>query len=55
MEVVTCTVGDACKALGIGKTKLYEIMPELRTIKVGRRTLVTTQSIREFVAQREAA
>ncbi|MBS7668809.1 helix-turn-helix domain-containing protein [Croceicoccus gelatinilyticus] len=59
MEAVTVTVDQACAALGIGRTKLYELVSQpndgLRAIKCGRRTLITTASIREFVASREAA
>ena len=51
MEPLTITVNDACKALGLGRTKIYELIGEgkLRTIKIGRRTLITTESIRRLV------
>lgn len=57
MEPITVTVADARKAIGIGHTKLYELIGagKLRTVKVGRRTLVTTESIRAFVDTLEAA
>ena len=56
MEPVTVTIEDACKALGIKRTKIYELIGAgtLRTLKIGRRTLVKTDSIREL-ASREAA
>lgn len=51
MEPVTVTIDGAEKALSIGKTKLYELIAEgrLKTVKIGRRTLVTTDSIRALV------
>lgn len=51
MEPVTVTINGAEKALNIGKTKLYELISEgrLKTVKIGRRTLVTTDSIRALV------
>jgi excisionase family DNA binding protein len=57
MQPVTLTINDACAAIGIGRTLAYELIKsgDLRTIKIGKRRLVTTQSIREFVAQLEAA
>ena len=57
MEPITVTVEGAKKALGIGTTKLYELIGEkkLRTVKLGRRTLIRTDSIRELVETLEAA
>jgi excisionase family DNA binding protein len=59
MDPITVTVDDACAALGIKRTKFYEILGQdqstLRTVKIGKRRLVTTASLREFVAQLEAA
>ena len=51
MEPVTVTVKDAKAALGLGTTKLYELIGngQLETIKVGRRTLVKVASIRRLV------
>ena len=51
MEPITVTVDGAKKALGIGTTKIYELIGEgkLATIKIGRRTLVKTDSIRQLV------
>jgi excisionase family DNA binding protein len=51
METLTVTVDGAKKALGIGHTKIYELIGagQLETIKIGRRTLVKTDSIRALV------
>ena len=53
MDPITVTVEGARKALGLGNTKIYELIGEgrLKTIKVGRRTLVKTESIRALVDQ----
>lgn len=51
MEILTCTTNDAARSLGIGRTKLYELIGtgRLKTVKIGRRTLVKTDSIRMLV------
>lgn len=51
-------VSVAMRLLGIGKTKLYELIAtgDLETIRIGRRTLIMQASIDSFVARlREAA
>jgi excisionase family DNA binding protein len=52
MEPVTVTVDGAKKAIGIGTTKLYELINsgQLETVKIGRRTLIKTDSIRALIA-----
>ena len=51
MDPITVTIPGAKKALGLGTTKIYELIGEgrLATIKIGRRTLVKTESIRQLV------
>ena len=51
MEPLTVTIDDAKKAIGIGTTKIYELINtgHLKTVKLGRRTLVKTDSIHELV------
>lgn len=53
MDPVTVTVAGARKALGVGNTTLYKLIAEKRlsTVKIGRRTLVKTDSIRALVDQ----
>lgn len=53
MEPVTVTIEGAKKATGLGATKLYELIADqkLKVVKIGRRTLVTTDSIRALVDQ----
>lgn len=51
MEPVTTSVDDAAKALGIGRTKLYELVAEgrLKALKIGRRTLILVASIHALI------
>ncbi len=51
MEPLTVTIDGAKKATGLGTTKIYELIAEkrLETVKIGRRTLVKTASIRALI------
>lgn len=51
MDPITVTVNDAKRVLGVGHTTLYRLIGEgkLATMKIGRRTLVKTDSIRALV------
>ncbi len=58
MEPVILSVEDAQKALGgIGRSKLYDLIgrKHLDARKLGRRTFITTASIRALAEQLEAA
>ena len=50
MEAIFCGVLEAAKALGIGKTKAYELIADgsLKQVKIGRRSVVTVESVRAF-------
>lgn len=45
------SIADACRSIGIGRTKLYELISEgrLETVKIGRRTLILTRSVEALV------
>ncbi|MGA9795718.1 MAG: helix-turn-helix domain-containing protein [Rhizomicrobium sp.] len=51
MERPTCTIKEACKAAGMGRTKFYKLINggELKTISVGRRRLVQVPSLLKFL------
>lgn len=51
METIATSVNDAAKALGLGRTSIYQLIREgkLEAIKLGRRTLVKAASIRKLV------
>jgi excisionase family DNA binding protein len=48
---LTCTIAEACKATGLGRTKLYELIGGgyLDTITIGRRRLVRVTSLLSLV------
>ena len=48
---LTCTIAEACKATGLGRTKLYELIGGgcLDTITIGRRRLVRVSSLLSLV------
>jgi excisionase family DNA binding protein len=48
MEPVLCSIPDAAKALGLGRSKLYELIAErrLETVTIGRRRLVRVDSVK---------
>lgn len=53
MKPYALTIKDTQRALGLGRTTLYELLAagRLRRLKVGRRTLVTVHSIELLVEQ----
>jgi len=48
---VTLSVSSAVQCIGIGRTKLYQLINdgELDVVKIGRRTLITTASIERML------
>lgn len=59
IDPIAYSIDDACRACGIGRSKLYtEIAAgRLKTYKIGRRRLVAPRDLREWLAayQRTAA
>jgi excisionase family DNA binding protein len=53
MEPLCVSIHDTACALGVGRTKIYELINagRLETVKIGRRTLVRTASIRAVVGE----
>jgi excisionase family DNA binding protein len=51
-ERLAYTVADAKAATGLGTTKIYELLAagRLQAVKAGRRTLVTGDSLRAYIA-----
>jgi len=51
MEPVTISITGAAKALGLGRTTIYALIADgrLETIKLGRRHLIKTASIRQLI------
>ena len=57
LERLTVTITEAVRLLGIGRSTIYALMGrgDLAARKVGRRTLITTASIRTFLDALPAA
>lgn len=53
MEILLVSIPDAAKALSLGRTSIYELMRSghLETRKMGRRRLITAESLRRLVAK----
>jgi excisionase family DNA binding protein len=51
MEPIATSVNGAAKALSLGRTTIYELINsgKLETVKLGRRTLIKTASIRALI------
>lgn len=56
-QAVARSVESAAKAIGVGRTTLYELIASgaIRTFKVGARTLIPESELHRFVAERMAA
>ncbi len=48
MEPITTSINETAKALGLGRTSIYALIRagRLKSVKLGRRTLVKVDSIR---------
>lgn len=51
MDVLAISVNEAARVLGVGRTSLYGMIRDgrIETVKLGRRTLIKTASIRRLV------
>jgi len=51
VEPICVRINDAARMIGIGRTKLYELIAtgELETVKIGKATRITTASLRGLV------
>lgn len=47
-------IPDACRRLGVGRSSLYELIKsgELRSIKIGSRTLIPETDIQKLITDR---
>ena len=54
VEPICVRINDAARMIGVGRTKLYELISsgELETVKIGKATRVTTASLHELVRSR---
>ncbi|MEC7819164.1 helix-turn-helix domain-containing protein [Pelagerythrobacter aerophilus] len=56
IEPICVRINDAARMIGVGRTKLYELISsgELEAVKIGKATRVTTASLNELVKRRSA-
>jgi excisionase family DNA binding protein len=52
LQPILCSIPDAAKALGLGRSKVYELIGEgrLEALTIGRRRLVRVESVRAIAA-----
>lgn len=53
MERLTYSIKDAGHVLSLGTTKIYELLADgqLKSVKIGRKTLVTADSIKALIRE----
>lgn len=51
MEQLLCSISQTCRTLDLGRTSVYELIKAQRldVVRIGRRTLVKTDSIRRLI------
>ena len=51
VEPICVKVNDAARMIGVGRTKLYELIAsgEIEVVKLGKSTRITTASLHELV------
>jgi excisionase family DNA binding protein len=56
-EPICVRVNDAARMIGIGRTKLYELIAagEVETVKLGKSTRITTASLHDLVRRQRGA
>ena len=56
VEPICVRVNDAARMIGVGRTKLYELISsgEVETIKIGKATRITTASLHRLVERHRA-
>ena len=54
MEQLAISINETAKALGIGRSSVYELLKsgKLDAFKIGRRTLLTTESVKRLAQTR---
>ncbi|HKU24561.1 MAG TPA: helix-turn-helix domain-containing protein [Candidatus Sulfotelmatobacter sp.] len=53
-EPICVRVNEAARMIGVGRTKLYELIAagEVKTVKLGKATRITTASLRDLIKRR---
>jgi len=57
MEILAISINETAKVLGIGRSSVYALLKsgKLEAIKIGTRTLLTTESIKRLAQSRHSA
>jgi excisionase family DNA binding protein len=53
-DSICVRVNDAARMIGVGRTKLYELIAtgEVETVKLGKATRITTASLHDLIKRR---
>ncbi len=56
-DPICVRINDAARMIGIGRTKLYELISagEVETVKLGKSTRITTTSLHDLVRRQRGA
>ncbi|MGC4251051.1 MAG: helix-turn-helix domain-containing protein [Sphingobium sp.] len=56
-EPICVRVNDAARMIGVGRTKLYELIAagEVETVKLGKATRITTASLHDLVRRQRGS
>ena len=56
-DPICVRVNDAARMIGVGRTKLYELIAagEVETVKLGKSTRITTASLHDLVRRQRGA
>ena len=56
-DPICVRVNDAARMVGVGRTKLYELIAagEVETVKLGKATRITTASLHDLVRRQRGA
>ena len=56
-DPICVRVNDAARMIGVGRTKLYELIAarEVETVKLGKATRITTASLHDLIRRQRGA
>lgn len=56
-DPICVRVNDAARMIGVGRTKLYELIAagEVETVKLGKSTRITTASLHDLIRRQRGA
>lgn len=56
-DPICVRVNDAARMIGVGRTKLYELIAagEVETVKLGKSTRITTSSLHDLIRRQRGA